>query len=335
MAEASDKSALAPAFLIAGTDAAKIDAAVGRLRRRAEAEGGAGALEAFAPAPGSSAGPDAEALVAAIPALSLTAARRYLVADGVERWSAKQAAPVAEALAQLPPDVTIVLVAREQPPKLKAPKKLAEAVEAAGGRVLAYAAPKPRDMPRWLVAEAARREFELEPDAAQLLVARMGDATVRLATELDRLAVWAGPAGVVTRADLEGMIADTSEEVAWALSDALVDRDPAGALAAAERLADQGEAVTPMIYQAAKRLREAHLALELLEQGMSAREVEGALPMHPYAAKLLVRRLGSRSRAQLRASTCAIADLEWWTRGGEDYPERVALTLAVRRAAGA
>ena len=50
---------------------------------------------------------------------------------------------------------------------------------------------------------------------------------------------------------------------------------------------------------------------------------------------MLVRRLGSRSRAQLRASTCAIADLEWWTRGGEDYPERVALTLAVRRAAGA
>jgi hypothetical protein len=68
---------------------------------------------------------------------------------------------------------------------------------------------------------------------------------------------------------------------------------------------------------------------------MSSREVESALPMHPYAAKLLVRRLGDRSREQLRASTCAIADLEWWTRGGEDYPERLALTLAVRRASGA
>jgi hypothetical protein len=29
-----------------------------------------------------------------------------------------------------------------------------------------------------------------------------------------------------------------------------------------------------------------------------------------------------------------VADLEWWTRGGSDYPEPVALTLAVRRAAG-
>ena len=57
--------------------------------------------------------------------------------------------------------------------------------------------------------------------------------------------------------------------------------------------------------------------------------------MHPYAAKMLLRRLDGRSREQIRAATCAIADLEWWTRGGADYPERVALTLAVRRAAGA
>jgi DNA polymerase-3 subunit delta len=329
-----EKSEIAPAYLIAGTDVAKLDAALARLRSRAEAEGGAGALESFAPPAGSTAGPDADALVAVIPALSLTASRRYLLADGVERWSAKQAGAVAAELAALPPDLTIVLVAREQPPKLKAPKKLADAVEAAGGQVLAYASPKARDLPRWLVAEARRRKFELDQDAAELLAQRLGEGTGRLATELDRLALWAGPDGVVTRGDLEAMVADTSEEVVWAMSDAIVDRNQVAALAAAERLADQGESVTPLIYQAAKRLREANQALELLERGMSQRDVEAALPMHPYAAKMLLRRLGGRSREQIRASACAIADLEWWTRGGADYPERVALTLAVRRAAG-
>ena len=67
---------------------------------------------------------------------------------------------------------------------------------------------------------------------------------------------------------------------------------------------------------------------------MAPREVEAALPMHPYAAKMLLRRLGGRSSEQIRASACAIADLEWWTRGGSDYDDRVALTVAVRRAAG-
>jgi DNA polymerase-3 subunit delta len=329
------KGEIAPAYLIAGTDAAKIDAALARLRSRAQADAAGGALEVFAPPPGSSAGPDPAALLAAVPTLSLTADRRYLVADGVERWTAKHAAPIAEALATLPPDVTVVLVAREQPPRLRAPKALADAVEAAGGRVLSYAAPKPRDLPRWLVDEAGRRGFEFEVDAARLLVERLGEGTVRLAGELDRLAIWAEPGGRVTRRDLEAMVADTSEEVAWALSDGIVERDPAKALAATERLAEQGEGVTGLIYQAAKRLREANAALELLAAGRSPKEVESALPMHPYAAKMLLRRLGDRSPAELRAAACAIADLEWWTRGGADYPERVALTLAVRRAAGA
>lgn len=330
-----DSSAIGPAYLIAGTDEAKLGATVARLRARAEAEEGPGSLESFSSQPGSSAGPDAEALVAAIPALSLTARRRYLLADGVERWSAKQATPVVEALAGLPPDVTVVLVAREQPPKLRAPKKLGEAVEAAGGKILTFQAPKAGRLAGWLASEARRRGFELAPGAAELLGERIGDSTARLATELDRLALWAEPGGAVERDDLEAMIADTSEEVAWALSDAIVARDPAAALEAAERLADQGESVTPLIYQAAKRLREANAALEQLEQGRSAKEVEAGLSMHPYAAKMLLRRLGGRSRTEMRSATCAIADLEWWTRGGSDYPERVALTLAVRRAAGA
>jgi DNA polymerase III subunit delta len=338
LADANDApntgGAIGPAYLIAGTDESKIDAAVARLRSRAESEGGPGALEVFAPAPGSSAGPDAEALAAAVPALSLTSAHRYLLADGVERWSAKQAEPVVSALEALPPATTLVLVARESPPKQTAAKRLVDAVESAGGEVLRYVAPKPRDLPRWLVAEARRRGFELEPAAATLLVERIGEGTVRLATELDRLSVWAQPDGPVGVADLEAMIADTSEEAVWALSDAIVDQDPAAAVEAAERLAEQGESVTPLIYQAAKRLREANLAIEALEAGTPPKEVERSLPMHPYAAKLLVGRVRGRSRSAMRAAACAIADLEWWTRGGSDYPDRVALTLAVRRAAG-
>ena len=276
----------------------------------------------------------AEALVGAIPAMSLTASRRYLLAEGVERWSAKQAAPVIEALGALPPEVTVVLVAREEPPKVRAPKALAAAVEAAGGDVHSYAAPRARDLPSWLGKEADRRGFHLDADAARILAERMGDGTVRLSTELDRLALWAGEGGTVSAGDLEAMVVDTSEEAVWTLSDAIVGRELGTALRAAERLAAQGETVTPLVYQAAKRLREAQRAVSGLERGLPAKEVESSLDMHPYAAKMLVRRVRGASMEDLRAASCAIADLEWWTRGGADYPEEVALTLAVRRAAG-
>ena len=334
VAEAPQKPGIGPAYLIAGTDEAKIDAAVARLRNRAESEGGPSALEVFAPAAGSTVGPDADALLAAIPTMSLISERRYLLAEGVERWAAKPADAVAAALAELPPDTTIVLVAREQPPRVRASKKLATAVEKAGGEVHTYDAPKARALPGWLREQASRRGFELDSDAASLLADRMGDGTVRLATELDRLATWVEPGGRVAREDLEAMIADTSEEAAWTLSDAIVERESGTALATAERLTAQGEQVTGLLYGIAKRLREANAALEQLEGGKPPKEVESSLPMHPYAAKLLVGRVRGRTTGELRASTCAIADLEWWTRGGSDYPEALALTLAVRRAAG-
>ena len=323
---------LSPAYLISGSDLAKIDAVLGRLRARAQREGGPGSLEVFAAPPG--AGPDAEALVGALPAMSLTAGRRYLLADGVEHWTAKQAAPVLAALGDLPPDLVLVLAARERPPKVRAPKGLADAVRAAGGEVLEFEAPRARQLPAWLAREAGARGFELDADAARVLVERMGEGTVRLSTELDRLAVWAGEGATVTRQDLEAMVADTSEEASWVLADAILERDPAGAVAAGERLTGQGEALTPLVYGAAKRLREAHAALCGLERGRSAKEVEASLPMHPYAAKMLMRRIRGASVEDLRAASCAVADLEWWARGGSDYPDDVALTLALRRAAG-
>ena len=337
MPEPSDgnesRDAILPAYLIAGADEGKLEATLARLRARAEREGGPGALESFEPEAGSGP-PDAEALVAAIPSMSLMASRRYLLADGVERWTAKEAAPVVEALGHLPPELTIVLVARELGSKAKAAKGLAEAVKSAGGKVLRYAAPKARELPAHLVNEARSKGFQLEPEAAQLLVERLGESTLRLGNELERLALWAGEGGRVAATDLESMVADTSEEASWTLSDALISRDPATAISALERLSAQGAPVTTIAYAAARRLREGHMALTEMEAGTPRKEVESRLPMHPYAAKMLIRRLGGASIEGLRAGTCAIADLEWWTRGGSDYPEEVALTRAVRRAAG-
>jgi hypothetical protein len=50
---------------------------------------------------------------------------------------------------------------------------------------------------------------------------------------------------------------------------------------------------------------------------------------------MLLRRLRGTSIEELRESVAAVADLEIWCRGGSDYDEQVALTLAVRCAAGA
>jgi len=314
-------------YLIAGTDGAKIDATRGRLRARAEREAGSDALEVFEPGEGRGM-PDHEALLAAIPAMSLMESRRYLLADGVERWRDRQLEAVAAAVAELPPDLTLVLISRA-----KAPAKLTKAVKAAAGEIHEFEAPKARELPRLLVGEAQGLGFRLEPAAARLLVDRMGASPVRLRQELERLALWAGEGGAVTAADLEAMIADTSEAAVWSLSDALLERDAATALRIGERLIDQGENVTGLIYGLASRLRGACFAAGQLAEGIPPKQVESSLKMHPYAAKQLVARLRDADVAQLRAATEALAELELWCRGGADYGDELAFTLTLHRCA--
>ncbi len=316
-------------YLIAGTDQAKIDATRARLRARAEGDGGVASLEVFEPDEGRGA-PDHEALLAAIPAMTLTESRRYLLADGVERWRDPQLEAVAAALGQIPPELTLVLIARA-----KAPAKLSRAVKSAQGEIHEFEAPKARDLPRTLVADAERLGFRLEPAAARMLVDRMGANPPRLQRELERLALWAGAGGSVSAADLDAMIADTSEAAVWALSDALLERDAGKALRIGEQLISQGENVTGLIYGLASRLRKACTAVAQLESGTPPKQVESGLGMHPYAAKQLVGRLRHTNSDELREATIALADLEVWCRGGADYGDDLALTLALKKMAGA
>jgi DNA polymerase-3 subunit delta len=162
----------------------------------------------------------------------------------------------------------------------------------------------------------------------------MGPESLRLRNELDRLALWAGEGGQVSAADIEAMIADTSEAAVWTLSDAVIEGDARTALRVGEQLIEQGENVTGLIYGLASRLRAACAAAAMLEEGIAPREVESQLKMHPYAAKQLVARLGHADLTDLRLATESLAQLERWCRGDADYGDELALTLALRRATG-
>ena len=285
-----------PAYLIAGTDEAKIARTRGRLRERAEREGGPGALELFEAGDGRRS-PDVDALVSSLAAISLIASRRYLLVDGVDGWSKADLERATEAIAQIPPETTVALVAHG-----KAPAGLAKAVEKAGGDVLAFDQPRERELPQQLAVDARELGFDLDPAAARLLVERLGPRPIRLRTELERLALWAGEGGEVGVEDLEAMVSDTSEEAIWTLADAVVAGDQAGTMRVAERLVAQGEALPRIVYSLAPRLRQALRAAAELEAGKPAGEVAKGLSMHPYAAKMLVSKVKGRTPEDLDAS---------------------------------
>ncbi len=317
-----------PAYLISGTDTAKIDQARARLRQRAEAESGAGSLEVFEPAEGKGS-PDAEALAASIGSLSLMPGRRYLLADRIEKWGKNQAATVVESLLGAPEETTVVLIARG-----KVPAGIAEAVGKVGGEQLDYEAPEGARLPGHLVESAEARGFELTPEAARFMIARMGESLPRLGAELDRLALWAGPGGEVDVEDLEEMVADTSETSNFALGDALITGDREIVLSVAERLLAQGATAGSTVYTTATSVRRAHRALVRLEEGADPSRLERELGMPPFLARRLINSLSGTTVESMRDAAIAMADLELWTRGGSEYPDDLALDLALLAATG-
>lgn len=302
-----------PAYLIHGEDHGRVAERRGRLRAVAEAEGGGGALEVLE---GDEATPAAAAH--ALNAMTFAIGRRFVIVDGVERWSdvdvADRLAPV---LGAMPPDTTIAFFACEDS-RVRAPKALHAAVAAAGGDVSQEKLHKPRDLPRWVVDQAGRLGIRLDGSAAQALIAQVGDRQQRLLRELEKLALEHGPRSQIGVAEVEESAASSAERHVWGLVDAVVAGDRRAALAAYGTLRAQGEDIGRLIPLIARRLREVAGIAGRLEAGAPPAEIKSSLRMSPYAADRRIREAREADPAALRAAVAAVADLELATRGGSE-----------------
>lgn len=314
---------LKPAYLITGDDDAKIDAWRARVKRRAEDEGGVGALEAFEAA---STAPDD--IAAALATLSFNPGTRYLMVDGVDAWKAGGLGPIEDALAAVPPDTVIVLIARGA-----AADRLAGAVTRAGGEVRDCAAPKPWEMPRWVADRAADEGLHLDAEAAKALVAMVGTRPQRLARELEKLAVAAHPRTQLAAEEVGSLVSGEDTQQVYDLADALVARDAAATLRIAEDLRGREERPTRLAFPIVRRLREVVRAAELIDAGMPEKRVAAAMKLKPWVAKRTVAKARGADREALERALCAFADLEIATRGGGELDEETAFSLTLARAA--
>jgi DNA polymerase-3 subunit delta len=315
---------LKPAYLISGDDDPKIDAWRERVRRRAEAERGSGALERFDARSSSPA-----EVAGALATLSLGVGTRFLLVEGVDAWKAGALEPLERSLRELPPDTVLILLARGKPPA-----SLADAVSSSGGEVRTYSGPKPWEMPRWAAERASEVGLELDSEAAKAVVAAVGDRRPqRLAREIEKLAVMAHPRGELSAEEVERFAAGEVTAGAYDLADALVAGDRAAAFSLAERLRASEEHPARLAFPIVRRLRDVHRAAGLIEAGGAEKEVAAAMKLPPWLAKRTVASARGADRDALERALCAFADFEADTRAGGGVDEDTAFSLALARAA--
>ena len=299
-----------PAYLIRGDDHGRIAERRRRLRALAEQESGAQGVELFE---GETATPDAVAT--ALAALTFAIGRRFIVVDGVERWTDRQLEPLAGALTAIPPDTTVAFFAREDS-RNKAPQRLLDAVKKAGGDVSAEDSVKPWELPKWVIARAREVGLQLEPDTARALISHVGDRQQRLVRELEKLALYAGSGARIDTAMVEELTAASAEQRAWSLADAIVSGDARAVTSLYLTLRSQGERLPGLLYWMSARVRTAHEIATALEAGDSPAQIKRRLRMPSKAADRLIADAGRAGTEKLQRTIEQLADLELASRGG-------------------
>jgi DNA polymerase III subunit delta len=304
-------AAFKPAYLIHGDDHGRIAERRARLRAMAEGQSGSSGVEVLE---GDACTP--EAVTAALSAMTFAIGRRFVIADGVERWKESDVPTVAAALAGIDPEsLTVAFFGRDEG-RSKTPAALVKAVEKAGGVVAEESAVKPRELPRWVSDRAAELGLRLDIQAARALITRVGDRQQRLLRELEKIALELGPGASPSAEEVDELCAGSSERKAWTLADAIVAGDRSAALRALIELRGQGERVAGLSFAIVRRLRDAHDVAVALAAGESPTQIRSRLRMPPYAADRLIADVRRRDVDAYRNALEVMAELEVETRGG-------------------
>ena len=175
------------------------------------------------------------------------------------------------------------------------------------------------DAMRWAVTTAQQSNIRLEPDAARELVDALGSDMMLIASELEKLLLYASGRGKITLGDVETMVLAAKQRSLYELTDAISARDRVRALTLLHGLlnsSDAGEdSAIGHLYMLARTFRQ---MLVIYEKNVrDSRAIWQALwqgfRMPPFAADDLIRqarRYKSRRDLTRAIRLVARADLE-------------------------
>jgi DNA polymerase III subunit delta len=309
---------LKPVYLITGGDRPKIQRALRRLRDRIGEE----ATELLTA--NEATGEDA---VAACNSLGLLGGgQRLVIVEDVERWKAADVKAIAAYLASPAPDTVLALVAAE----LKKDSALGKAAAKAGD-VLVYDVPK-RRLSEWVTKQFAERNVRVDGEAARLLVELIGEDPEELASEIDKIATWAGGEPIGTH-EIEQLAAGCAEVPGYELTDAWGRRDLPATLTSCqtllERSGDPVSRTVPMLIGMlvghVGRVRDCQM---FEAEGLTAREAAARLKRHPFYVEKLYAQARNYGSDELREAVVRLSELDHAVKGGS----RLAVDLELERA---
>lgn len=314
---------LLPAYLIVGADELKRAFVLERLEKRVAEKGDLDFnRDVF-----SGAALSADEVTGACNTLPFMSEARLVVVKDVDKSPKAAAEAIVSYLADPCPTTVLCCTATKLAKNTRLYKALAKVDKKA---VIACEPKSKRDLPAQVRDLARSHKVDMDLACAEQLIAMVGESTVRLDTEIKKMASALGEGTSITKKDLERYVTRTSEVKPWEFVDALAARDANKAALLLSRMA--GQSPFGLLTMSVRRIRELMVAQELEAAGRG-RELAAALGKQDWQVRNHRRNASAFAPGELENALVAAAELEKSMKSGGDQQllfEHWALSVAAR-----
>lgn len=200
--------------------------------------------------------------------------------------------------------------------KLDERKKLVKQIKKQGG-IVPFPPMSAEELASWVKKQAEKMNFALAEGADQALIISCGANLQMIAGELRKLSLYAGPQGVVNQADIERMVARSTEQNVFVMIDELVRLRVDKALDLFHELIKRKEEPVKIAALMARQFRNMLLIKQLAAQGFSQQQIAGQLSLHPYVVKICAEHARKFEADKLRWAIRELADADFRMKTGQ------------------
>ena len=153
------------------------------------------------------------------------------------------------------------------------------------GAVVPFYPPFEKDLHRWIQTQAEQLGYSITAGASTLLVERVGSNLQEIRTELEKLILGKAPRERIGEQDILALTEDTRSESPFELPQAVGRRNAREAIRLLHKNLQQGEPPVLLFSLVVRHLRLIQRAKNLRAEGLSKKEVEGKVRIHPRHAE--------------------------------------------------
>lgn len=203
---------------------------------------------------------------------------------------------------------TLVLIVEE--PKLDERRKIVKALRQFA-TVLQFKPLTGAQLVSWVTAQFAAQQCQISREAVHMLLQSVGSNMQLLASEIHKLALFAGNEGEVTTEIVENLAVRSLEQNIFRLIDHIVDRRAADALQILDDMLQQREDPITILLLIARQYRIVLQVQHLHQQGLPVQQIAAQANIKPFLIKGALAQSKRYKESTLRGILAHLAKLEY------------------------